>query len=423
MKIRKLCSILLALVLALSCTVPAYAEGELLSEPDQDAAEDSSGTQFPEDVVFPDDAQSPEDWTVPDDTQPPEDWPFPDDTQSPEDWPFLDDTQSPEDWTVPDDTQPPEDWTVPDGTQPPEDVTIPEDALPPEDEILPTPKEDLIEVLVPAVGEVVLNPYKLEVDTGTGTTREQVVHQPQPMVNNSGFPVIVTATATGSLASDAWFVSAPPTQDTQEKEMFLYVEFQNQPDFWSGFYEDAPNQLLVTDWPVGKDGVLTLDPFGVGYFRIFGAMSPYPRTIWSSENALSISIAYTFTCAPEDIAVDPEMSGESDPPAEVSGALEEPSMDAETPSWDAPLEEETPWWDAPTEEVENPSWDAPAEEVENPWWDAPTEEVEDPSWNAFPEEEEPPLWDTPEEAPQWDAPLEPEEEENPAGWEDAAVEP
>ena len=300
MQTRKICSLLLALVLALTMTVPSFAAGELLPEPGEETVE-------PMDEILPS-----EDEVIPDETVPPEDEVIPDETVPPENEIIPDETVPPENEIIPDETVPPEDEIIPDETVPPEDEMIPDETVPPEDEPfldMPVIEDDLIEVVVPAVGEVVLNPYGLAVETARGTNREQVQHEPQPLTNNSNFPVIVTATATGALAGDAWFVTAPPEREAEEKELFLYVEYQSQPDVWEGVYTGASNQLLVTEYGSGGE-VLTLEAGAEGYYRLFGAMSPTPQTMWSSDNALTVTLAYTFTR-------DPSSQPEELPPEEL----------------------------------------------------------------------------------------------------------
>ena len=372
MQTRKICSLLLALVLALTMTVPSFAAGELLPEPGQETVEPMDEILPSEDEVIPDETVPPEDEVIPDETVPPEDEIIPDEPVPPEDEIIPDETVPPEDEIIPDETVPPEDEMIPDETVPPEDEVFPDDPLPPEDEPfldMPVIEDDLIEVVVPAVGEVVLNPYGLAVETAWGTNREQVQHQPQPLTNNSNFPVIVTATATGALAGDAWFVTAPPEREAEEKELFLYVEYQSQPDVWQGAYTGAPNQLLVTEY--GSSGeVLTLEAGAEGYYRLFGAMSPTPQTMWSSDNALTVTLAYTFTRDPS--SQPEELPAEELPPVEL-------------PPVEMPPEELPP--------VEMPPVEVPPEEV--PPVEMPPVEL--------PPEEAPPVELPPEEAPPEDS--------------------
>ena len=341
MKMKKLFSFTLSILFLLGAVSPALAIDEEL---------------------FPAEPEITEDTQVPDEAVPPVDEPFPDE-----------------------DVPPPVDETIPDEDMPPEDELFPDETVPPEDEPLPEmPEDDLIDVVVPAVGEVMLNPYGLAVETARGTNREQVQHQPQPLTNNSNFPVIVTATATGTLAGDAWFVTAPPEREAEEKELFLYVEYQAQPDVWEGVYTGASNQLLVTEYGSGGE-VLTLEAGAEGYYRLFGAMSPTPQTMWSSDNALTVTLAYTFTRDPS--SQPEELPAEELPPVELPPVEMPPE---ELPPVEVPPEE------VPPEEV--PPVEVPPEEIppeELPPEEAPPEEI--------PPEEAPPEEIPPEEAPPEDS--------------------
>ena len=212
MKKRKLISIILALLLALQWITPAMASEEDIPP------ELGEAVETPE--VLPEDP-TPEE---PEDTQPPEDVP-------------------------PEEPQPPEDVAGPEDIQEPE----------PEDEPLedPVPLEDLIDVLVPSSGELVINPYGLEVDMDGGVSTDQIVHSCQTLINLSDFPVIVDVSVTGTIPAEsgAGFVSAPPAQDAPGKDVFLYAEFQPDPSVWVGEYWGLPYQVLAD---ASGENVLTL---------------------------------------------------------------------------------------------------------------------------------------------------------------------
>ena len=345
MKKRKLISIILALLLALQWITPALAsEGDIPPEPGE-------AVEAPD--VHPE-APTPEE---PEDTQPPADEPGPDDD-------------------IPDTPHPPED-VPPDEPQPPEDAAGPEDIQDPgpEDEPLEdpvpdaVPPEDLIDVLVPSSGQIVLNPYSLEVDTDEGVTTDQIVHSCQPLINLSDFPVIVDVSVTGTIPAEsgAGFVSAPPAQDAPGKDVFLYAEFQPDPSVWVGEYWGLPYQVLAD---ASGENVLTLNAGGEGYFRIFGAMSVYPEEPWSDTDTFGAVLSFTFTPVYPDLE-----------PVEEPGAPEEEiPEDPENPDIS---EEELP------EDSENP--DVPEE--------VPPEETlpPDPPEEIPPEETLPP--DPPEEVP------------------------
>ena len=374
MKKRKLISIILALLLALQWIMPALAsEGNI--PPELGEAVEAPEV-LPEE---PPEAPAPEE---PEDTQPPEDVTDPDDTSD-----------------IP---QPPED-VPPEEPQPPEDVTGPEDIQEPEPEDEPledpepdaVPLEDLINVLVPSSGELVINPYGLEVDMDGGVSTDQIVHSCQTLINLSDFPVIVDVSVTGTIPAEsgAGFVSAPPAQDASGKDVFLYAEFQQDPSVWVGEYWGLPYQVLAD---ASGENVLTLEAGGEGYFRMFGAMSVYPEEPWSDTDTFGAVLSFTFTPVypdPEPVE-EPEAPEEeiSEEPENPDISEEEPPEDSETPDVpeEVPLEEALPP-DVPEE--------APPEEVT-----PPDITEEDPA----PPEEEPETPDTPE-------PETPDETEPPEG--------
>ena len=379
MKKRKLISIILALLLALQWITPAMAlEGDVPPEPGE-------AVEAPE-------APTPEE---PEDTQPPEDVP-------------------------PDEPQPPEDVTSPE-----EDIQKPE----PEDEPLedpepdPVPLEDLINVLVPSSGELVINPYGLEVDMDGGVTTDQIVHSCQTLINLSDFPVVVDVSVTGTIPAEsgAGFVSAPPAQDAPGKDVFLYAEFQPDPSVWVGEYRGLPYQVLAD---ASGENVLTLEAGGEGYFRMFGAMSVYPEEPWSDTDTFGAVLSFTFTPVYPDLepVEEPEAPEEEIPeePENPDISEEEPPEDSETPEVpeEVPPEETLP--PDPPEETLPPD---PPEEVppEEPLPPDPPEETVPPEETPTPDvpeetvpPEETPMPDVPEETvPPEEAPTPDVPEEEP----------
>ena len=353
MKKRKLISIILALLLALQWITPAMASEEDIPP------ELGEAVETPE--VLPEDP-TPEE---PEDTQPPEDVP-------------------------PEEPQPPEDVAGPEDIQEPE----------PEDEPLedPVPLEDLIDVLVPSSGELVINPYGLEVDMDGGVSTDQIVHSCQTLINLSDFPVIVDVSVTGTIPAEsgAGFVSAPPAQDAPGKDVFLYAEFQPDPSVWVGEYWGLPYQVLAD---ASGENVLTLEAGGEGYFRMFGAMSVYPEEPWSDTDTFGAVLSFTFT----PVYPDPEPVEEPEAPEEeIPEEPENPDISEEEPPEDSADE-------VPPEDALPP--DAPEEN--------PPEEITPPDIteeDPAPPEEEPEAPDTPEpDTPKEPGPETPDETEPPAG--------
>ena len=235
----------------------------------------------------------------------------------------------------------------------------------------------LINVIVPSTGHMVINPYRLAVRPDGVETTAQLVHAPQALTNLSDFPVTVNVTASASLPreSEAVFVHAPPAPDAKAKEVFLYAEFQERPDWWEGAYRDLPNQLPVSSRGASAGNVLTLDAQGEGWFRLFGALAPSPASAWSDTDTFGAVLTFTF--AP--LYPDPEPAeGPEAPEEEVPEDPETSDIPEEAP----PEDSETP--DVP-EEV--PPEEEPPEDVTPP--DA-TEEDPAPPDGAPPEDPAPP---------------------------------
>ena len=242
----------------------------------------------------------------------------------------------------------------------------------------------LINVIVPSTGHMVINPYRLAVRPDGVETTAQLVHAPQVLTNLSDFPVAVNVTATASLPreSEAVFVHAPPAPDAKDKEVFLYAEFQERPDWWEGAYLDLPNQLPVSPRGASAGNVLTLDAQGEGWFRLFGALAPSPASAWSDTDTFGAVLSFTFT----PVYPDPEPVEEPEAPEEeIPEEPENPDIPEEGP----PEDSETPEVpeEVPPEETLPPD---PPEEI-------PPEEALPPDVPEVvpPEESLPP--DTPEE--------------------------
>ncbi|MDE6931066.1 MAG: hypothetical protein K2P37_00110 [Oscillospiraceae bacterium] len=234
----------------------------------------------------------------------------------------------------------------------------------------------VINVLLPGGGRVVANPYGLAVPTEYGVSREPVVHTPQALTNLNDFPVTVNAAVAGTIApgSEAVFVSAPPAPDAPGKDVFLYVEFSSQYDWWAGSYRGLPNQLPVSEWETAGENVLTLDAGGVGYFRLFGEVSEAPDTPWSDTDTFDAVLTFTF--AP--LYPDPEPVEEPEAPEEE---IPEEALPPDAPEEDPP-EEITP----PDITEEDPA--PPEEEPETP--DTPEPDTPEEPGPETPDEEEPP---------------------------------
>lgn len=210
---------------------------------------------------------------------------------------------------------------------------------------LPTlEKAPVIDVKVPQSGRIVINPYGLPTQMDGETSTEQIVSETMTVYNLSQVPVTVSASVTGHIAetSGMTFSSAPPAAGTEEKQIFLYAEFQNEDGFWSGSYHNGGNQLLISAGASPAKEVLTLDAGpSEGVFRMFGATSVDTADPWSAEDG--VSVTFTFTFAPADESTPAQASDDEQAASEEAPAPEEPPATGGTPEpEETTATEETP---------------------------------------------------------------------------------
>ncbi len=346
MKKRKILTILLALSLAFTFTVPCTANEEELPPapvqeettapvpPPEDAAEDLPEELPPDSPEVP---ASPED--VPpveppaEDQTPVEGEEIPGETPAPapEEPPVPADPEIPDVpvGPVPEDPEipaepAPEDPAPPDNPEapplPPAEEAPPpaaEEEEPVEPEPEPEPEPPIINVIVPESGQVIANPYRMEVDLPDGSIScDQIINPMQTLVNLSAVPVQADALVTGWLSPEsmARFVELTPMPDAQTKEIFMYAEFQNDSTLWSGWYGDMPNQILISAFGMSKANVLTLDPGAEGYFRLFGSMTDFPAEMWDTVDAPNVTVTFSFTPLVEELPA--EITFPADIPAD-----------------------------------------------------------------------------------------------------------
>lgn len=203
----------------------------------------------------------------------------------------------------------------------------------------------VIRVSVPNTGRIIVNPYGLETSLGQENSTEQIISPTLPITNYSNTAVSVSACAVGRASPEVRFVDAPPTLESQVKEVFLYLEFQSSPDgsanvAWENAFRDAPNQLAVTASETAKDDVLTLDAGNemptYGMFRLFGSTSAPLENMWTTQDQVDLTVSFTFHAlgTPETQAFTESESDDLGTPD--AGTLEwvnPESPDAGMPEW------------------------------------------------------------------------------------------
>lgn len=323
---------------------------------------------------------------------------------------------------VDEDVLPPEPETVdmeqnPEEIQEPEDIQVSEEVQEPEEspeaenvpkpvEMPETPEQDLIEVVVPAVGGVVLNPYRMEVDTASGeVSKEQVIHEPQALHNNSSFPVKVNVEAVGEVW-DGRFVPEPPSEDSEVREIFMYAEFRNSADGWAEGYTGAENQVIVSEEGTAAENVLVLEGNSEGYFRLSGTMAAGVYPLWSEENALDVTLSYSFE----------KMDGAAEPDT----GIETPDESEENTTPDTPTETELPDNTETPDDTTTPDDTETPDEPEAPDDTETQDEPEAPDDTETPDEPEvPDDMETPDEP---ESPSAPDPEPEPEPVEEVPIE-
>lgn len=275
---------LACLCLALAVLLPAWpAQGEAPPEtadntPSAPAAEETPPPETPPIDVFPTEAPPIQETPNPQETPVPEPTPEP----------------TPEATPVPS--------ASPMGEEPGEEDPVSPEASPslspsPSPSASPEPEEEPIRVMVPESGQVVVNPYNMSVKVDGENRTEQVIHQAQGIRNLGQVPVVMNVQAVGQAVGESRvrFVAMPPSQGDQGQEAFVYAEFGNQPNSWSGAYTDAGNQVLITEEGRGKAGVLRLEPESEGYFRLFGSLSVPEQDMWTESDTIRVRLIFNFS--------------------------------------------------------------------------------------------------------------------------------
>lgn len=361
MKMSNIYRALLALVMALSLTAPAFAsEGETAPAPEEEPPVQSPETPDkvdPEPPVWllpPEDEDQPETPGIsgdPDGANQPEPPETPATPELPSPPVSPDTPENPSAPEVPVIPEVPVTPPLETPTLPPEQfpVQLPEQQVPP---VVQMPVEapdqmsqtepPIIDVVVPDTGTVIINPYGLPVEIEGQETTEQIAGSTMLLENRSNVAVDVSVNAVGIAQGYVVFATEPPAGSTLEKEVFLYAEFQatealGQTVPWQVFFSDAPNQILVTPYGSNKDGVMRLEavetPYSCGAARLFGSVSTYPAQSWEAGDGFHVNLAFTFTPVTPEAPILDAPSGTG-----IDSNLVLPADPSVVPDWIIPSE-------------------------------------------------------------------------------------
>lgn len=204
-----------------------------------------------------------------------------------------------------------------------------------------------IDVTVPTTGTAQINPYGLPVNiaksdgTKVAFSNQKILTQPTAAImNKMGVDLAVKATVTGAVKPLPTSSTATPmklstealTADTTSKSVFAYVQAKASTQAgaadsssshtiadgliteyaaWTQAY-DADKDILVKVGTETKENFITLkaakmDATGtfeefkagsIAMIRVAGDAVASPREAWTTDDAFTAAIAYTFTLAP-----------------------------------------------------------------------------------------------------------------------------
>ena len=163
-----------------------------------------------------------------------------------------------------------------------------------------------IEVVVPASGDVYINPYWLPLRVGASIENKQIVSNALAIENLSEVPLSVSVEVTGSIRGDLRLASESTAgKETTVKRAFMYFEILavTNPNSvaWSNAYSEDKHVLIRESTRIKKN-IITLGAADqakrYGAFRISGDCVQNPREAWTEYDGVDIDVAFTFTPLP-----------------------------------------------------------------------------------------------------------------------------
>lgn len=174
----------------------------------------------------------------------------------------------------------------------------------------------VINVVVPANVNILINPYEMPVSIGDGVYTDQIICNPAYIVSYSDIPLKVDVTVTGSVYpdSDMTLVSSPTYGAGTSKKAFAYFEMQTADwDFpqavqWDPAYNPAKHIVVANGVTKTKQNIVTLPALPLNYdiygmlaedayawFRLTGDAARNPTSEWNTMDGMKVTVAFTFT--------------------------------------------------------------------------------------------------------------------------------
>lgn len=169
----------------------------------------------------------------------------------------------------------------------------------------------VINVVVPASVDIMINPLKMPVSIGGEDSDDQILCSPAYIVSYSNIPLKVDVKVTGSVysGSDLTLTTSPTNGSGTSKRAFLYFEMQQTSiDDWEYVRWDptfdASKHINVTTAPHTKNDMVTLPTLtrdgdlpenAYAWFRLAGDAARAPTNEWSTNDGINVTVAFTFT--------------------------------------------------------------------------------------------------------------------------------
>lgn len=165
-----------------------------------------------------------------------------------------------------------------------------------------------IEVVVPASGNVYINPYQLPIEVDGNIVNKQVVSDTFSIENQSEVPLQVNVEVSGTIkpgSTMGLLTTSAKGVKTSMKKAFMYFEIHSASDpsavEWDSRYISS-RHIVVRESTQSKQKAVLLDAYDkekrFGVFRLSGDCVQNPSDPWTSEDGVEVEIAFTFTPLP-----------------------------------------------------------------------------------------------------------------------------
>ncbi len=177
-----------------------------------------------------------------------------------------------------------------------------------------TSRLPVIDVVVPASVNILINPFEMPVSIGDGVYTDQIICSPAYIFSRSDIPLKVDVSITASVYpdSDMTLATAPTYGSGTSKRAFVYFEMQTSdweyPELvqWDPAYNSAKHIAVADGVTKTKQNILTLRPITEGeyglppknayaWFRLAGDAARDPTSEWNNKDGIRVTVAFTFT--------------------------------------------------------------------------------------------------------------------------------